>query len=193
DLEFGTIPRLAVTAGERYGDADALVDVDAGITVTFRDLAVGVRSAAASWMECGVGPGDRVAIWAPNTWEWVVAALGAHTAGAVIVPLNTRYKGREASYILGKSGARALATVVGFLDTDYVDLLRSAVDVERELPNLHTILVLRGAPPAPRTLRVPRGDAPEGTMAGGDFAARGAHVSVSDVERRRDAVTETDL
>jgi acyl-CoA synthetase (AMP-forming)/AMP-acid ligase II len=180
DLEFGTIPRLVAIAGERYGDADALVDVDAGITVTFQDLAIGVRNAAASWMACGVGPGDRVAIWAPNTWEWVVAALGAHTAGAVIVPLNTRYKGREAAYILGKSGARALATVVGFLDTDYVDLLRSAVDVERELPNLHTVLVLRG-------------DAPAGTLAGGDFAARGARMSVGDVERRRDAVTDTDL
>src|SRR3954451_23750080 len=180
DLEFGTIPRLVRTAGERYGDADALVDVDAGITVTFHDLAIGVRNAAASWMACGVGPGDRVAIWAPNTWEWVVAALGAHTAGAVIVPLNTRYKGREAAYILDKSGARALATVVGFLDTDYVGLLRSSVDVHRELPALRTILVLRG-------------DAPEGTLSGGEFATLGSKLDASDVDHRCDQVAENDL
>src|SRR3954447_17110110 len=171
DLEFGTIPRLVRTAAERYGEAEALVDVDAGITVTFHDLAIGVRNAAASWIASGIAPGDRVAMWAPNTWEWVVAALGAHTAGAVIVPLNTRYKGREAAYILEKSGARALATVVGFLDTDYVDLLRTTVDVKRELPALRTILVLRG-------------DSPAGTISGGDFAARGSSIDAHDVEHR---------
>ncbi|MCU1426844.1 MAG: Acyl-CoA synthase [Actinomycetia bacterium] len=180
DLEFGTIPQLVRIAADRYGDAAALVDVDVGISVTYHDLAIGVRNAAASWMACGIGPGDRVAIWAPNTWEWVVAALGAHTAGAVIVPLNTRYKGREAAYILEKSGARALATVVGFLDTDYVGLLRAAVDVERELPALHTILVLRG-------------DAPAGTVSGADFADRGTRIKPADVEHRCDAVAPDDL
>jgi acyl-CoA synthetase (AMP-forming)/AMP-acid ligase II len=180
DLEFGTIPRLVQTAGEQFGDAIALDDVDAGIAVSFRDLAIGVRNAAASWVASGITPGDRVAVWAPNIWEWVVAALGAHTAGGVIVPLNTRYKGREAAYILEKSGARALATVVGFLDTDYVELLRTAVDVERELPALHTILVLRG-------------DAPEGTLSGGEFADRGGAVDPEDVERRAEGVNDTDL
>jgi acyl-CoA synthetase (AMP-forming)/AMP-acid ligase II len=180
DLEFGTIPRLVRAAGERYGDADAVVDVDAGITITFGDLAIGVRNAAASWMASGVGPGDRVAIWAPNMWEWVIAALGAHTAGAVIVPLNTRYKGREAAFILEKSGACALATVVGFLDTDYVELLRKAVDVEHDLPSLDTIVVLRG-------------EAPEGTIDGGEFAARGLNVDVEAVEHRCNAVAENDL
>src|SRR3954471_17445560 len=180
DLEFGTIPRLVRTAGERYGDAEALVDVDAGITVTFHDLAIGVRNAAASWIASGIAPGDRVAIWAPNMWEWVVAALGAHTAGAVIVPLNTRYKGREAAYILEKSGARALATVVGFLGTDYVDLLHTAVDVRHELPGLRTILVLRG-------------DAPAGTVSGGEFAERGTDVPTTEIDERCEAVASSDL
>jgi acyl-CoA synthetase (AMP-forming)/AMP-acid ligase II len=121
-----------------------------------------------------------VSIWAPNIAEWVVAALGALSVGAVLVPLNTRFKGPEAAYILGKSGARALATVVGFLDTDYVDMLWSAVDVKRELPALRTILVLRG-------------DAPEGTVSGGEFAARGSKIDPEDVDRRCDAVAPDDL
>ncbi len=180
DLEFGTIPELLEIAAERHRDAPALVDVDAGISVTYHDLAIGVRNAAASWIACGIAAGDRVAIWAPNTWEWVISALGAHSAGAVIVPLNTRYKGREAAYILRKSGARALATVVGFLDTDYVALLRAAVDVERELPALHTIVVLRGDPP-------------DGTLSGGQFAERGTRVRADEVEQRRRAVAPDDL
>jgi acyl-CoA synthetase (AMP-forming)/AMP-acid ligase II len=180
DLEFQTIPRLVRAAGERYGDAEALVDVDAGITVSFRDLAIGVRNAAASWIACGIEPGDRVAVWAPNIWEWVVGALGAQSAGAVLVPLNTRYKGREAAYILQKSGARALATVVGFLDTDYVDELRRAVDVERELPELRTLLVLRG-------------DAPDGTLSGGEFATKGEQVDVQEADARAEHVETQDL
>ena len=59
-------------------------------------------------MADGVGPGDRVAIWAPNCAEWMLAALGALRAGAVLVPLNTRFKGAEAAYILRASGATTL-------------------------------------------------------------------------------------
>ena len=69
-------------------------------------------------------PGDRVAIWAPNSWEWIVAALGALGAGAWLVPVNTRFKGDEAAYVLERADAAALFTVRGFLDTDYVALLR---------------------------------------------------------------------
>ena len=56
-------------------------------------------------MASGVAPGERVAVWAPNSAEWMLAALGALRAGAVLVPLNTRFKGAEAAYILRASGA----------------------------------------------------------------------------------------
>ena len=62
-------------------------------------------------------------IWSPNCAEWVIAALGAVGAGALLVPLNTRFKGAEAAYILRRSGARLLFTVEGFLGTDYPRLL----------------------------------------------------------------------
>ena len=80
----------------------------------------------AALMASGVEPGDRVAVWAPNSLEWIVAALGVTTAGGVLVPVNTRFKGAEAAYILARSGARALFTVRGFLDTDYPALLAGA-------------------------------------------------------------------
>ena len=68
-------------------------------------------------------PGGRVAIWAPNCAEWMLAALGALRAGAVLVPMNTRFKGGEAAYILRASGATTLVTVRGFLGLDYPALL----------------------------------------------------------------------
>lgn len=71
----------------------------------------------------GIRPGDSVAVWAPNMWEWVVAALGIHCAGAVLVPINTRYKGVEAQYILDKSQAKMLITVDGFLGLDFRSMI----------------------------------------------------------------------
>jgi acyl-CoA synthetase (AMP-forming)/AMP-acid ligase II len=59
-------------------------------------------------------------------WEWIVAAVGVHAAGGVLVPINTRFKGREAGFVLERSAAKLLFTVKGFLDTDYPAMLREA-------------------------------------------------------------------
>lgn len=64
-----------------------------------------------------------MAIWAPNCIDWVLAALGIHCAGAVMVPINTRMKGAEAADILARSHARLLFCVGTFLGTDYPALL----------------------------------------------------------------------
>src|SRR5207253_8063967 len=104
-----TTPHLVEVAAQRWPDAKALVDGD--VRLTFVELRNEVVRATAAAMAAGVRKGDRVAMWAPNRWEWVVAALGVHGAGGVLVPLNTRYKGDEAAYVLSRSGARLLFTV----------------------------------------------------------------------------------
>jgi len=180
DLEWGTTPRLLHSSAERFSAREAIVDVSDGRTISFAGLATAAHDAARAFMALGVERGDRIAIWAPNVWEWIVAALGLHSAGGVLVPLNTRFKGREAAYILGKSRAKALVTITGFLDTDYVSLLRDAVDVEAELPDLEAIVVLRGA-------------APEGTRSWAEFVAAGTTVDDALVEARAQAVEPTDL
>ncbi|TML76982.1 MAG: fatty acid--CoA ligase family protein, partial [Actinobacteria bacterium] len=108
DLEWGTIPGLLDSAAERFGPREAVVDGETRIT--FEHLRVAVRHAARAAIAIGVEAGDRVAIWAPNIHEWIVAALGALTAGGVLVPINTRFKGREAGFVLQKSGAKLLFT-----------------------------------------------------------------------------------
>jgi acyl-CoA synthetase (AMP-forming)/AMP-acid ligase II len=180
DLEWGTIPRLLQSSAERFSAREAIVDVSDGATLSFTGLAAAAHDAARAFMSLGVKRGDRIAIWAPNVWEWVVSALGLQSAGGVLVPLNTRFKGREAAYILGKSRAKALVTINGFLDSDYVGLLRDAVDVTSELPDLETIVVLRG-------------DAPDGTRSWRDFVADGSAVGGADAEVRALAVEPTDL
>jgi acyl-CoA synthetase (AMP-forming)/AMP-acid ligase II len=92
--------------------------------LTFAQLGQRLDESARAHMAWGIGKGDRFAVWAPNMWEWPIAALGGHRAGGVLVPINTRFKGREAAFVLAKSKARILFTVTDFLDTDYVELLR---------------------------------------------------------------------
>ena len=123
---------------ERFGPQVAIVD--GGVPLTYDGLVEAARRFAAALVASGIEPGDRVAIWAPNSVEWVVALLGILDAGAVLVPVNTRFKGREAADVLRRSGARALVTVTDFLGTDYVALLDAADD----LPDLTTVVAARG-------------------------------------------------
>jgi HIP---CoA ligase len=173
DLEWGTTPGLVRAAAERFGDADALVDGD--VRLTFRELAAEVVDAGKAFIAAGIRPGDRVAIWSPNVWEWVVAVLGLQSAGGVVVPINTRYKGAEAAYLLDRSRARVLVTVNGFLGNDYIGMLDG-----HELSHLEHTVVLRGEVPA-------------GAVAWADFVASGRSVDASEVDARVGALSSNDV
>jgi long-subunit acyl-CoA synthetase (AMP-forming) len=175
DREFGTIPGLVRTAHERHANRPAIEDGE--VTLTYTTLAGEVERASRALIAVGVGKGDRVAVWAPNTWEWIVAALAAHAAGGVLVPINTRFKANEAGYVLVKSGARVLFTVSGFLSNDYAAMLRASDVV---LPSLEHTILLRGAAAA-------------GTMTWSDFMRRADLVSSSDARARASSVEPTDL
>ena len=147
DLQWGTIPGLVEDAAARFGEREALVDFHGPrgtvTRLTFDRLADEVAAATRAIVANGIDRGDRVAIWAPNCAEWVVAALGVVGAGALLVPLNTRCKGAEAAYILRESGARLLFTVRGFLGTDYPELLAEATAAGEKVPDLERVVVLR--------------------------------------------------
>ncbi|MFI8828345.1 FadD3 family acyl-CoA ligase [Streptomyces sp. NPDC053431] len=141
-MEYGSIPELVRWAAERYGPGEAVVE---GRTrVSYAELGARVERAAAACLATGVRAGDRVAIWAPNTLDWIVSALGAVTAGAVLVPLNTRFKGAEAADVLARSRARLLFVTGTFLGTSYVASLRRA---DAELPDLERVVVFGDTAP----------------------------------------------
>src|SRR4051794_16001464 len=97
DLRWETIPRLVEDAARRFAGRPAVVD--GPVRLSHEELAARVRRAAAAMIGSGMRKGDRVAVWAANSHQWLVAAFGAMAAGAVLVPLNTRFKGPEAAYI----------------------------------------------------------------------------------------------
>ena len=123
DERWRTTGHLLSDAATQWGDRTAIVDVDR--TLTYSELAADAQKVSAALLRRGVETGDVVAIWAPNSWRWVVFALGAQMAGAAIVPMNTRYRGREASHIIGTTRPKALFVHQGFLDNDYLGMLRS--------------------------------------------------------------------
>lgn len=153
-----TTPAVLDRIARELPEHEALVT--AGKTLTFAALRAEVRQAAAALIDLGVTPGDRVAIWSPNTWHWVVACLAAHYAGGVVVPLNTRYTASEAADILARTEAPVLIAMGEFLGADRVaDLDRTA------LPALRHIV------------RVPL-DKDDGTW--DEFVARGTDLAAAD-------------
>ena len=178
DLRWGTIPALLRDAAINHADSVAVIDGD--VQLSYAELRDRADVAARAFIGAGLQPGERVAIWAPNVWEWVVVLLGLQSAGGVLVPLNTRYKGTEALGIIEASRARILVTVEGFLGNDYVTMLRDAVrDSDQHdsgsLVYLERIVTLRG-------------DAPEGAVAWSQFEQLGAGVEQAEVDARVEAL-----
>src|ERR1700676_3939411 len=137
---MSTVPAVLERMARQLPNHDALVSPDRRFT--FGQLREEVRRAAAAMIALGVARGDRVAIWPANTWHWVVACLAVHHAGAVMVPLNTRYTADEATDILARTGAPLLIAMGPFLGTDRVAAL--PMDTLPELRQIVRIPV--GAP-----------------------------------------------
>jgi acyl-CoA synthetase (AMP-forming)/AMP-acid ligase II len=108
---------MVLSAADRFGDAEAVVD--GPLRFTFTQIVERIRCAAGAFADLGIGKVERVAIWAPNSAEWIIAAFGLLTAGGVLVPVNTRFKTEEAGDVITRSGAKAVLVQKGFLDQDY--------------------------------------------------------------------------
>jgi len=133
-----TLPALIRQAAQQHGSHPAIVD--GAVTLSYADLRAHSERVARALITLGVASGDRVAVWAPNLHEWIVAACGIHAAGAILVPLNTRMKGAEAADILARSRTRVLFSIGQFLGSYYPDLL-----AEQRPATLEQIVVLRPA------------------------------------------------
>lgn len=169
-----TLPALIRQAAANFPVQAAIVD--GAVTINYAELLVRSQAVARSLIALDVQAGDRVAIWAPNLHEWILAACGIHAAGAVLVPLNTRMKGGEAADILERSGAKLLFCIGDFLGQYYPALLAG-----QRPASLQSIVVLRDGfkadPAAP------------GDMSWSYFMGAGCLIARSDVELRERALS----
>ncbi|MFQ3199726.1 MAG: acyl-CoA synthetase (AMP-forming)/AMP-acid ligase II [Zhongshania sp.] len=127
-----TLPRLIDWAAQEYGAKAAIREMGSDISYTqLNDLR---RQAAKAFCAVDVKHGDRVSIWAPNMAEWIIAAAGLQSLGAILVPLNTRLQENEAADILRRAGVKVLLTTAEF-ET-------AAPLIDKDLPSLiHRILL----------------------------------------------------
>jgi acyl-CoA synthetase (AMP-forming)/AMP-acid ligase II len=167
-----TIPQAFAAAVERHARRCAVIGED-GSEFSYAELDQLRLYAARALLALGVAHGDRVAIWAPNSVEWIVAGLAVHTIGAVLVPVNTRMKGPEAAYILEKSGARLLFCAGRFLGQHYPSQLASCW-------------------PKPLKQVIVIGDAESGDTGWKTFLAKADQSHTDDVLARAAAVTADD-
>ncbi len=140
------MPLLGETIGanlrrtaERAPDGEALVVRHQDYRATYRQLWDQVGRAARGLMSRGVRKGDRVGIWAPNRYEWVVIQYATARIGAILVNINPAYQTTELEYALAQSGVGYLALARGFRQSDYVAMLEQ---VRRRCPALRDSLVL---------------------------------------------------
>ena len=164
-----TVPAAFAESVQRFASRTAVVGED-GSELSYAELDQLRIYAARALLAMGVRRGDRVAMWAPNSVEWIVAGLAIHTVGAALVPINTRMKGPEASYVLEKSGASTLFCAGRFLGLHYPTMLASCWPKSLK----HVVVI---------------GDAQDGNLEPGDtgwraFMARADEAHTDDVHAR---------
>jgi fatty-acyl-CoA synthase len=141
-----TTPLLGETIGEnlrrtvaRFGDREALVIRHQGYRATYHQLWEQVELAARALLARGVRPQDRVGVWAPNRFEWVILQYATARVGAILVNINPAYKTVELEYALNQSGVSLLGLARGFRNTDYLAVL---AEVSDRCQQLRDVLVL---------------------------------------------------
>ncbi|WP_117213475.1 FadD3 family acyl-CoA ligase [Allorhizocola rhizosphaerae] len=129
-----TVPGALARAAELFGEHEAIADPD-GPRLTYAQLHDSVRRVAGGLRALGFAKGDRLALWAPNTYQWVIVALATHWCGGTLVPINTRFTGPEAQDILDRARAKALVVTGGFLGVDRLASLERTPPITLTIPD----------------------------------------------------------
>jgi HIP---CoA ligase len=190
-----TVPGCLRAAAADSPDVEAVVDGD--LRLTYADLTARAEEFARALVTAGVQPGEAVSIWGPNSVTWIVAALGTLAAGAMLVPVNTRYKGEEARFLLAKARVAALFVDSGFLGNDYLGMLRAASSGRTQVPAGVGAAPEAEGPSVPglpclRTVVTLRGDDPA-AVSYDEFLAGASLASTAEVDKRVGAITPETL
>ncbi|MEK7945235.1 class I adenylate-forming enzyme family protein [Pigmentiphaga sp. YJ18] len=152
EVDGWTLGRFADEIGARFGDGEALVASDRqhgpGLRRwTYAELARDACALQWALMRQGIRPGDRVGVMLSSFPEWVLYLFAVTRLGAVLVPVNPRFRSRELRHVLGHSGARALIAMGSYLGHDYAGQIAEA-RAEAALPALETVIGVHTAPAA---------------------------------------------
>jgi len=153
-LVSATIGAFLDEVAAQKGDREALVCVRQGVRLTYAQLKAQADAFAAGLLALGLEPGDRIGIWSPNRFEWVVVQYAAAKAGLILVNINPAYRVAELEHVLRVAGCKVLVTAGKFKSSNYpamaaelvpeLTLTRDPVTSER-LPDLRRLIVFDDA------------------------------------------------
>src|SRR5918996_1355476 len=143
--EKQTVGLLPARAARQWGPREALAFK--GMRWTFAELNARVDAVAKGLLELGVMPGDKVALWMVNRPEWIEAMFAIMKVGAVLVPVNTRFRTEDMAYVLGQSDAAAVVLAERSGPIDYLAMIRGVVPAlgarpDPRFPFLEHVVVL---------------------------------------------------
>jgi fatty-acyl-CoA synthase len=134
-----TITENLLRTVRRVPEREALVVPYQRYRATYREFWDQVNTVARALLGRGIARGDRVGIWAPNRYEWVVIQYATAAIGAILVNINPAYRSHELEYALQQSGASLLIHSRGFRSVDYVAMVS---EVRARCPELRDCLTL---------------------------------------------------
>jgi len=151
-----TIPNLLKDTVASFGDREAAVFVEQGVRWTWTEFDREVDALAAGFYELGLRTGDRVGIWSPNRYEWLLTQFATARLGLVLVTINPAYRLTEVEYVLNKVACVALVTAAAFKSSEYVNMVQTLAPelsacppgalAAAKLPHLKTVIQMGGVP-----------------------------------------------
>jgi len=183
-----TIGDLLDSQTERYGEGEALVNVETGTRFTYREFKAECDRVARGLMALGIEKGQHVGIWATNYSEWVVAQFATAKIGAVLVTVNPSYRTHELEYVLKQSEANALILIGQFRTSDYVGMTNEVMPELKDsapgelrsstLPYMRNVIFI-SPPSAPET------KTPDGMWSWKDVREKCSEISKADLANRQ--------
>jgi fatty-acyl-CoA synthase len=178
-LMYQTVDGVLKAAATRVPDREALVVPFQSVRLTFAELDRQVDRVARGLIACGLTPGERIGIWAPNCAEWILTLFGAARAGLILVNINPAYRQSELDFALRLVGCRALVFAPRFKDSDYRGMLRSLIP---ELSSAAPGCLNCAAFPELRLLVELSAQPSSGTMSFDDLMAAGQELDAAVLE-----------
>lgn len=124
-LKYVTIPEMVRETVAKFGPRDAVVFPAENRTLSYYDFDREIDLLASGFLALGLEKGDRVGIWSPNNFEWVLTQYATARIGLIQVNINPAYRLSELEYALNKSGCKALITAESFKTSDYLAMIRT--------------------------------------------------------------------
>uniref|UniRef100_A0A8C6U5V6 Medium-chain acyl-CoA ligase ACSF2, mitochondrial n=1 Tax=Neogobius melanostomus TaxID=47308 RepID=A0A8C6U5V6_9GOBI len=152
-----TVSQALDSVTQRWPDREAVVCVEDGIRKTFEQFHQDVDKFAAGLLALGLKPGDRVGVWGPNSYEWILSQFATAKAGMILVSLNPAYQMKEVEFTLKKVQCRAVICPSSFKTQRFCEILRKLcpeIDTSPKghiqsprLPDLRMVIVMDSEEP----------------------------------------------